>query len=145
MRILVAGAIGRRLVPMLLDAGHHVTGLTRSPARAAELRGLGACAVVVDALDREAAIANVRGARPEVVVHQIRLRKEETDNLRAAAWEAGARRIVALVHVDAAAVAAIERGATGGSLQRKGRGRVERRRQAWLPLGSDGTAWGAGR
>jgi nucleoside-diphosphate-sugar epimerase len=117
MRIFVAGAtgaIGRRLVPMLLDAGHDVTGMTRSPARAAELRDLGACAVVADALDRDAVIANVRGARPEVVVHQLtaigeldirdpdrsfaatnRLRTEGTDNLLAAAREAGARRFVA--------------------------------------------------
>jgi nucleoside-diphosphate-sugar epimerase len=33
MRILLAGAagaIGKRLVPLLLDAGHHVIGTTRS-------------------------------------------------------------------------------------------------------------------
>jgi nucleoside-diphosphate-sugar epimerase len=134
---------------MLLDAGHHVTGMTRSPARAAELRDLGACAVVVDARDREGVIANVRGARPEVVVHQLaptsRPGTPETTHLLEAAWEAGAHRVVALTHADGAAVAAIERGGPGGSLQRKGRGRVERRRQAWLPLGSDGTASGAGR
>ena len=54
MRILVAGAtgaIGRRLVPQLVAAGHAVTGLTRSPAKVEALSGAGAAATVVDALD----------------------------------------------------------------------------------------------
>jgi nucleoside-diphosphate-sugar epimerase len=34
MNVFVAGAIGRRLVPMLVQAGHEVTGLTRTPSRA---------------------------------------------------------------------------------------------------------------
>ena len=36
MRILVAGAsgaVGIRLIPMLVAAGHEVTGLTRSPSK----------------------------------------------------------------------------------------------------------------
>ena len=56
MRVFVAGAsgaIGRPLVTKLIAAGHEVTGMTRSEARAAELRAAGADAAVVDAFDAE--------------------------------------------------------------------------------------------
>jgi nucleoside-diphosphate-sugar epimerase len=109
MRIFVAGAtgaIGRRLVPSLVKAGHEVTGMAR--------RG-GPGVVAADALDREAVRGAVLAARPEVVVSQLsdlkgfgdpkhfleqyemtnRLRFEGTANLLAAAGEAGARRFVA--------------------------------------------------
>ena len=116
MRIFIAGAsgaVGQPLVRQLAEAGHEVTGMTRTPAKAAALRELGAEPVVADALDREAVMAAVRAARPEVVVHQLtaigpmstrnldaafvatnRLRTEGTDNLVAAARAAGARRFV---------------------------------------------------
>lgn len=87
--------------------------MTRTPEKAARLRELGAVPVVADALDREQVIAAVRGARPEVVVHELtaigplntrnldaafvatnRLRTEGTDNLIEAARAAGARRFV---------------------------------------------------
>jgi uncharacterized protein YbjT (DUF2867 family) len=45
MRIFVAGAsgvIGIGLVPLLVVAGHHVAGMTRSPENAARLQSLGA-------------------------------------------------------------------------------------------------------
>ncbi|HEV3498666.1 MAG TPA: NAD(P)-dependent oxidoreductase [Actinomycetes bacterium] len=118
MRIFVAGAtgaLGRRLVPLLVERGHQVTGMTRSPGKAAGLRAAGAAAVVADALDRDDVLRVVAAARPEVVVHQLtdlagttnlkkfdagfaatnRLRTEGTDNLLAAARAAGARRLVA--------------------------------------------------
>ena len=115
LRIFIAGAsgtLGRRLVPQLVDRGHHVVGTTRStPDR---VRDLGAEPVVVDPLDRAALVAAVVAAEPEVVVHQLtalsglgmvrnfdkafattnRLRTEGTDNLIAAARAAGARRLV---------------------------------------------------
>jgi len=116
MRIFIAGAsgaVGRPLVRQLATAGHEVTGMTRSPGKAEELRALGAEPVVADALDREAVMAAVAQARPEVVVHQLtaigpmntrnldaafvatnRLRTEGTDHLIAAAQAAGARRFV---------------------------------------------------
>ena len=116
MRIFIAGAsgaVGRPLVRRLAEAGHEVTGMTRTPEKAAALRELGAVPVVADALDREAVMAAVAQARPEVVVHQLtaigplntrnldaafvatnRLRTEGTDNLVAAARAAGARRFV---------------------------------------------------
>src|SRR5688500_15116963 len=117
MRIFIAGAsgaVGQPLVRRLAEAGHEVAGMTRTPAKAARLEELGARPVVADALDREAVMAAVRDARPEVVVHQMtaigtmntrnldaafratnRLRTEGTDHLIAAARAAGARRFVA--------------------------------------------------
>jgi len=118
MRIFLAGAtgaVGRRLVPLLVEAGHEVTGTTRDPARAGDLRAAGAEPAVVDALDREAVLAAVAKAEPDVVVHQLtalrgignpraferdfaptnRLRTEGTDILLAAARAAGVRRFVA--------------------------------------------------
>ena len=75
MRILVAGASGAvgdlRLVPMLVAAGHEVTGLTRSPPKTDALRRAGAAPVVVDALDAAALREAVVSARPEVVVHEM--------------------------------------------------------------------------
>ena len=74
MRVFVAGAtgaIGRPLVPMLREAGHEVTGMTRSEQRAEGLRTDGARAVVCDALDAAAVRAAMAEAAPEVVIHQL--------------------------------------------------------------------------
>jgi nucleoside-diphosphate-sugar epimerase len=110
-----AGAIGRRLVPLLIDAGHSVTGTTRSGESAAELRARGVTAVVVDVFDAAALRDAVVRAQPEVVIHQLtdlpkvldkarpaggfsgntRIRVEGTPNLVAAAQAAGARRLIA--------------------------------------------------
>ena len=117
MRVFVAGAtgvIGRALVPKLIDAGHEVTGMTRSEARAAVVRATGARAVVADALDAERVRDVVASERAEVVVHQLtalpaamdfrregvfdqtnRLRRDGTRILLDAAREAGAHRLVA--------------------------------------------------
>lgn len=117
MKVLVAGAtggLGRSLVPQLLAAGHEVTGMTRSETGAAEVRSLGADAVLADGLDAAAVHAAVDSVRPEVVVHQMtalksgidfkhfddsfavtnRLRTEGTDHLLAASQAAGVRRFV---------------------------------------------------
>jgi nucleoside-diphosphate-sugar epimerase len=118
MRVFIAGgtgAVGKRLVPLLAAAGHDVHATTRSTARVADLRRLGAEPVVLDVLDRQAVEAAVAAARPEVIVHQAtalanmsnlrhfdeefaqtdRLRVEGTDNLLAAAVRSGVRRVVA--------------------------------------------------
>jgi nucleoside-diphosphate-sugar epimerase len=106
-----AGAIGRRLAPLLLEAGHSVTGTTRSGEKASELKARGVAAVVVDVFDATALRDAVARARPEVVIHQLtdlpkvyepdrwsgvlarnsRLRIEGTANLVAAAKAAGAQ------------------------------------------------------
>ncbi len=118
MRIFVAGAtgvIGRPLIPMLVAAGHEVTGMTRSTARATTLRAAGAEPAIADALDAEAVERAIVTARPEAVIHQLtsipsrinprtqardfelndRLRTEGTRILVDAAQRAGASKILA--------------------------------------------------
>jgi uncharacterized protein YbjT (DUF2867 family) len=59
-----AGAIGRRLVPMLVSAGHVVIGTTRSITKAEGLRAAGVEPVVVDVFDDAAlskAVSHVEG------------------------------------------------------------------------------------
>ena len=118
MNVFLAGAsgvIGRRLVPLLRDAGHQVTGTTRSPEKAAALETLGAKGVVVDVYDARALLKVMYAVHPDVVIHQLtdlpdtidpktypaaigrnsRVRIEGTANLMAAALMSGARRIIA--------------------------------------------------
>jgi 2-alkyl-3-oxoalkanoate reductase len=74
MRVFVAGAsgvIGRRLLPLLVQAGHSVVAMTRSAAKTAALRAAGAVPVVADALDEATVMTVVHSAEPEVVVHQL--------------------------------------------------------------------------
>jgi 2-alkyl-3-oxoalkanoate reductase len=74
MRVFVtgaSGALGRHLVPGLVAEGHDVTATTRTPGKVARLRAAGAEPVVLDGLDREAVIAAVRAAAPEVIVHEM--------------------------------------------------------------------------
>lgn len=57
MRIFVAGAtgaVGRELVPALVAAGHSVTGMTRTAAKADAVKRLGAEPVVADGLNAPA-------------------------------------------------------------------------------------------
>jgi nucleoside-diphosphate-sugar epimerase len=117
MRVFVAGAtgaIGKQLVPRLVEAGHEVHGMTRSESKQAMLRELGAVPVVADALDPDQVAEAVGRARPEVIVHQLtaigavdvrhfdrdfaltnRLRTEGTDHLLSAGQAVGVRRFVA--------------------------------------------------
>src|SRR3954453_22079255 len=118
MRVFVAGAsgaIGIRLVPQLIDAGHEVIGTFRSPGNAERLRARGAEPVALDLLDARAVRKAVLASEPQVIIHQAtaladlrfsrnfdrvfaqtnRLRVEGTDALLAAAREAGVRRFVA--------------------------------------------------
>ncbi len=118
MKVFLAGAsgaIGRRLTPLLLAAGHAVTGTTRSSGKAKELSARGVEPAIVDVFDRSALHDAVVRARPDIVIHQLtdlpqvldpaklrealmrnsRLRIEGTANLAAAAQAAGARRLIA--------------------------------------------------
>jgi 2-alkyl-3-oxoalkanoate reductase len=116
MRVMVSGAsgaIGRFLIPQLVEAGHEVVGLTRRRDKADALGARGARGVVVDALDREAVRQVVLDAAPEAVIDQLtslprdydlrdphlydandEIRSKGTPALHDAAREAGARRFV---------------------------------------------------
>ncbi|MDX3070993.1 NAD(P)-dependent oxidoreductase [Streptomyces sp. MI02-7b] len=110
MHVFVAGAtgaVGRLLVPLLLDAGHQVTGISRTPEGAERVRRQGASAVRADVFDRDGLMEVVSAAAPDVVVHQLtdlsgadgeatnRLRREGTRHLVDAARAAGVTRMVA--------------------------------------------------
>ncbi|MGH9261658.1 MAG: NAD-dependent epimerase/dehydratase family protein, partial [Acidimicrobiales bacterium] len=118
MRIFLAGAagaVGRRLVPILRAAGHEVVGTTTSESKVELVRAAGAEPVVLDALDGAAVRKAVEQARPDVVVHELtalsgpanvkkpdesfaltnRLRTEAIDHLIAAARSVGAKRLIA--------------------------------------------------
>ncbi len=116
MRIFLAGAsgvIGIRLIPLLVTAGHEVAGLTRSPEKAQELRGLGAEPVVCDVYDKHALSEQVTAFGTELMMHQLtdlpdtadqitayrernnRMRTEGTRNLIDAMNAAAADRLIA--------------------------------------------------
>jgi 2-alkyl-3-oxoalkanoate reductase len=118
MHVFIAGgtgAIGKRLIPQLVERGHRVTATTRDPAKLAGIDGLGAHAVIVDGLDGAAVGEAVASTEPDAVVHQMsslagkldpkhfdrsfaitnRLRTEGLDHLVAAAQATGVRHIVA--------------------------------------------------
>ena len=118
MKIFVAGAsgaVGRRLLPLLVRRGHVVLAMVRSADKEAEVRTLGAEPVVADAFDRTAVARGVDAARPDVVIHQLsalsqakslkhfdrefaatnRLRTDATNHLLEAARASGVRRFIA--------------------------------------------------
>lgn len=74
MRVFVAGAsgvIGIRLLPLLVQAGHEVAGMTRSPEKVEQLRRLGAVPVVCDVYDRSALRDEVVAFGPDAVVNEL--------------------------------------------------------------------------
>jgi nucleoside-diphosphate-sugar epimerase len=109
------GAVGRRMLPMLREAGYEVTGTTRAASKTEELRAAGITPVIVDVFDAAGLGAAMLDARPDLVVHQLtdlpyglkaelmaeglarnaRVRIEGTRNLVDAALRAGARRFIA--------------------------------------------------
>jgi len=118
MRVFVAGAsgaIGRHLVPQLIDRGHEVVGTCLSPDKVHVLRALGAEPLILDLLDARAVLEAVHDVKPDAVVHEAtalakggfsrkldktfaetnRLRTQGTDALIAGAREAGVGRFVA--------------------------------------------------
>ncbi|GGH10416.1 NAD-dependent epimerase/dehydratase family protein [Paenibacillus segetis] len=110
MRIVVAGAsgiVGRLLVPMLVQAGHEVTGLIRNPDYIPAIKNMRGLPVTVDVFDREAVFEIIKEAQPEIIIHQLtalsarnfvdnaNIRKEGTRNLVDAALAAGVRKMIA--------------------------------------------------
>jgi len=73
MKIFLAGAtgaIGKRLVPLLIESGFQVIGTTRTQSRAEGLRAAGAEPIVVNAFDRASLVRAVLAAHPDVVMQQ---------------------------------------------------------------------------
>lgn len=118
MKVFVAGstgAIGRILVPQLIENGHEVVALIRDDRKAEALLAVGTTVVIADALNKEELTAAIRKAEPEVIIHQLtalghvgnfkkldeefvltnRFRTEVTDTLLEAARLVGARRFIA--------------------------------------------------
>src|SRR4030095_15527753 len=116
LRIFLAGAsgvIGQRLIPRLVQAGHVVGGLTRSPSKTELLSRLGAEPILCDVFDREALIQAVRDFKPDVVLNELtdlpddvaqiskhaglnaRIRTEGNQNLIEAARRSGSPKILA--------------------------------------------------
>ena len=117
MRVFVAGAtgaIGRPLIPKLLEAGHEVTALARTPEKARVLEAQGVETALADAFDEAGVREAMVTARPEVLIHQLtalprsmdprkyaealkptsRLREKTAPYFLAAAREAGVRRVI---------------------------------------------------
>jgi 2-alkyl-3-oxoalkanoate reductase len=111
MRVFVAGAtgvIGRRLIPLLVDAGASVTAVARTAQKAAQLKKQGATTKKVDLFDPaavEAAVAGndaviniatkiptgMRMFLPGAFNENIRIRTEASQNLASAAIATRAR------------------------------------------------------
>jgi 2-alkyl-3-oxoalkanoate reductase len=114
MKVFLAGAtgaIGSRLVPQLVEAGHQVTAMTRSKEKLGKLYDLGAEAVACDVFDAGRLGSVVARAEPDAVINELtdlpqslnprrlkeyyaannRVRREGTANLLSAACGAGVR------------------------------------------------------
>jgi uncharacterized protein YbjT (DUF2867 family) len=137
MRIFLAGAsgvLGQRLIPRLVQAGHLVAGMTRSPGKIELLRQLGAEPILCDVFDRAALLQAVRDFKPDVILNQLtdlpddvaqirehgdrnaRIRTEGNQNLIETALQSGSPKILAQTVAwplpagpDARAVAELER------------------------------------
>jgi len=137
MKIFLAGAsgvLGQRLIPRLVQAGHVVGGMTRSPGKTELLGDLGAEAILCDVFDRGALVRAVGDFKPDVVLNELtdlpddvtqisahadlnaRIRTEGNRNLIEAARQSGSPKILAQSVAwqlpdgpDAQAVAELER------------------------------------
>jgi nucleoside-diphosphate-sugar epimerase len=109
-----SGVIGRRLIPLLVAAGHDVIGLTRSEAKSPALATLGATPVVGNVFDLDRLRLLMTDARPQAVISELtdlpqqfdlrklstyyaannRVRREGTANVLTAARDAGATRAI---------------------------------------------------
>jgi len=117
MRVFVAGAtgaIGKRLVPQLVEAGHEVTSITRREENLAGLYEMGAEPVLCDVFDAGKLGSVLAQAEPDAVINELtdlpqslnprrlaeyyaannRVRREGTRNLLSAARGAGVRRFL---------------------------------------------------
>ncbi|PGM48672.1 dTDP-glucose 4,6-dehydratase [Bacillus cereus] len=110
MKIFVAGAtgaIGRNLLPMLINEGHTVYAMIRSDSQKESLKNLGVLPVIADVFNRKEVFSVLKETLPDVVIHQLtalstwnlednaRIRIEGTRNLVDAAKNVGVKKIIA--------------------------------------------------
>jgi nucleoside-diphosphate-sugar epimerase len=114
MKVFIAGAtgvVGRRLVPMLLDAGSEVTAVARSREKAAQLKKQGATPAMVELFDPAAVEEAVAGHNtvinlathipsgmkiflPGAFDENSRIRREVSQNLASGAIAARSQRFI---------------------------------------------------
>jgi nucleoside-diphosphate-sugar epimerase len=73
-RIFLAGAtgvIGKRLIPLLVSAGHTVGAMTRTSDKAEWLASLDAEPIICDVFDRAGLADAVKSFSPDVVLHEL--------------------------------------------------------------------------
>jgi nucleoside-diphosphate-sugar epimerase len=118
MRVFVAGgtgAVGKFLVPYLIENGYEVVALVRDAQKAKALEDIGAKVALGDAINKEELTAAIKRAEPEVIIHQLtalvgagnfkkfdeefaltnRFRTQVTETMLAAARMVGTRRFIA--------------------------------------------------
>lgn len=109
------GALGRQLIPLLIERGHDIIALARNPDQVRDLRKFGIQTTSADPLNEEALAAAIYGASPEIIIHQLsvlsdafnlwnceaehalinRFRTEVTHTLLQSARAFGVRRLIA--------------------------------------------------
>jgi nucleoside-diphosphate-sugar epimerase len=117
MKVFVAGgtgAVGKFLVPQLLENRDEVVAFVRDARKAKAIEALGAKVILGDAINKEELTAAIRSAEPEVIIHQLtalagmgnfkkfdeefgltnHFRTEVTDTMLAAARMVGTRRFI---------------------------------------------------
>jgi nucleoside-diphosphate-sugar epimerase len=76
-----SGVLGRRLVPLLVEAGHEVVGLTRSESKRSLLEDLGAEPLVGDVFEREWLMDAVAISAPDLVLSQLTDLPDDLDQI----------------------------------------------------------------
>ncbi len=119
MKIFIAGgtgAVGKYLLPLLIENKHDVVALTRSPQKTGMVEEIGAKAVIADVFNKNELKSAIQNAKPEIIIHQLtglsgaennfkkfdkeftltnRFRTEVLDTMLEAAHTVGARRFIA--------------------------------------------------
>lgn len=118
MKVFLAGAggaVGKAIIPMLINAGHQVTALTRSEKKSSIIKSLGAIPIIADAMNEKSVVEAICKIKPDAIIHQMtainpgrvnlkkldkefeltnKLRTVGTDYLLKAAREAGVKKFI---------------------------------------------------
>lgn len=131
MKVFLTGAtgvLGRRVIPLLVDAGHEVVAVARTPDKAAAVLAAGGRPVAADLFDASSLADAVRGAAPDAIVNLATHIPSMTRAARPGAWDENDRiRREASGHLVDAAIAA--------------RARVFVQESITFPYADGGDAW----